>query len=80
MTKGKPQRRTLVKALADLVDHVNGSVFNAMDADEIESGYKGLLLATNEAERVLDRERQHNSAEQKKKGSVSPERTEDSNE
>lgn len=65
MAHGKPQRRTLVKALSDLVDKVNSQVFNSLSAEEIDR-YKPLLLATNAAERLLDRERQHARAEEQK--------------
>lgn len=55
----RPQRRTLVKALRELVDRVNSDIFYAMEEKEINDSYQELLLAINVAERVLDRERQH---------------------
>lgn len=59
---GKPQRRTLVKALSDLVDRVNSHVFSVGSSKDT---YRPLLLATNEAEWVLERERRHSKAKEK---------------
>lgn len=56
----KPQRRTLVKVLDELVRRVNQDVFAPRNVSQVEAEYKPLLRAMNEAERVLDRERQHN--------------------
>lgn len=57
MANSRPQYRTLVKVLDDLVRKVNVGVFNSLGAEEINRSYLPLLRATNEAERVLDRER-----------------------
>lgn len=59
MSQGKPQRRTLVKVLRNLVGRVNTDVLISAPHSETSSRYRNLLLATNAAERVLDRERQH---------------------
>lgn len=64
MSSGKPQRRTLVKALSELVERVNAHVFSVGSSKDT---YRPLLLATNEAERVLDREREHNRAKEERK-------------
>lgn len=64
MSNGKPQRGTLVKVLRRLVERVNTDVLIGATQTEVSSRYRNLLLATNGAERVLDRERQHNRAKE----------------
>lgn len=54
----KPQRRTLVKSLGDLVYHVNWSVFNAMSPQEMRETHGELLKVVAKAEAILKRERE----------------------
>lgn len=61
-SSAKPQRRTLVRVLGDLVRRVNADVLMPASHSETSSRYRNLLLATNAAERVLDRDRQHSRA------------------
>jgi superfamily II DNA or RNA helicase len=63
MSNGKPQRRTLVKVLNDLVMRVNADVLITAQVGDLSRRYRNLLLAANAAERVLDRERQHERKE-----------------
>lgn len=70
VSNSKPQRRTLVKVLSELVDRVNAHVFSVGSSKDT---YRPLLLATNEAERVLDRERQHSKAKEEKQNDMSKE-------
>lgn len=58
MMAAKPQRRTLVKALDDLVHHVNWSVFNAMSPKEMRETHGELMKVVAKAEAVLKRERE----------------------
>lgn len=60
--KGKPQYRTLVKALDELRQWVDASVLNALSDEEIQGSYRNLYRATVNAEQIVKRAKEHMSA------------------
>lgn len=70
MRSGKPQRRTLVRALSELADRVKGHVLTVDTEKQMKATYKKLLSAMNEADRVLERERRHSKAKEKQENTL----------